>query len=456
MKRVVHLDALLAPVPGDTPSGKNLRYSPTYDAIKEARRAEDPLAQGEWKHEVKTSDWDKVITLAVNALMRETKDLQIAAWLTEALIVTEGFDGLSTGLKILTGFITDYWESVYPLIEEEDLEFRAAPLEFMNEKLPSCIMQIPLTDRSVTPGYSLLTWKESREVGSEADTRNQYGDVDEDKRRKRDELIADGKTSAEEFDRAASLSKTAFYKSLAESITACHEDFRKFDEIVDQYFGSDAPRLAELRGAIEECSRLIMKIYKERKEQEPAPDEPDAAAEENAAAGTGKDREQAASVADGGETAPKSMIPPAGVSSTLLRGAALQQGTDTLEKDLWEEALRLLKTSGLRQALDSLLAASFCAPSVRDRCRCRLLVAKLCLKADRPDLARPIIEELHGLIEELHLERWESPLWIAEVLDTLYLCLTGGEPSDDDLDRARVLFRRLCAMDVTKVISYRK
>jgi type VI secretion system protein ImpA len=102
------------------------------------------------------------------------------------------------------------------------------------------------------------------------------------------------------------------------------------------------------------------------------------------------------------------------------------------------------------------MTASLCAPSVREKNRYRLLMAKLCLKADRPDLARPIIEELHGLIEELHLERWESPLWIAEVLDTLYQCLTKGEPPDDDLDKARGLLRRLCAMDVTQAISYKK
>lgn len=110
----------------------------------------------------------------------------------------------------------------------------------------------------------------------------------------------------------------------------------------------------------------------------------------------------------------------------------------------------------MKNALAQLLAASCASPSERDRNRYRLLMGKLCLLAGRPDLARPILEELAALIEELHLERWESPLWIAEVLEALYQCLTSGEPSDDDRGRAGELFRRICSLDVTKAILYRK
>jgi len=41
------------------------------------------------------------------------------------------------------------------------------------------------------------------------------------------------------------------------------------------------------------------------------------------------------------------------------------------------------------------------------------------------------------------------------VLDVLYQCLTRGEPSEDDLNRAKTLFQRLCTTDVTKAASYK-
>lgn len=152
MKRAIDIDAILSPFPGEKPAGEDLRYSPVYADITEARRAEDPLQLGDSKREIKTADWDKVIAVAVEALTQKTKDLQIAAWLTEAFIKTEGFGGLGTGLKILNGFLRDSWEYVFPQIEDGDLDFRAAPIEFMNEKLWVSVKEIPVTDPSLCLG----------------------------------------------------------------------------------------------------------------------------------------------------------------------------------------------------------------------------------------------------------------------------------------------------------------
>ena len=113
----------------------------------------------------------------------------------------------------------------------------------------------------------------------------------------------------------------------------------------------------------------------------------------------------------------------------------------------------MLKASGINAGLQQLMVASSTAPSVRQRNRYRLLMARLCLEADRPDLALPILEELYALIEEINLERWEAPNWIAEVLEALYKCLTAGRASDDP-SRAETLFRKMCTLDVTKAMIY--
>ena len=42
-------DDILNPIPGDNPSGENLRYAPVYDKIKEARRQDDDAPQGQWQ-----------------------------------------------------------------------------------------------------------------------------------------------------------------------------------------------------------------------------------------------------------------------------------------------------------------------------------------------------------------------------------------------------------------------
>lgn len=436
MKREIDIEAILAPIPGDNPAGEDLRYSPAYDQIKEARRADDLLNRGDWQREIKTADWDTVIATAVDVLINKSKDLQIAAWLTEALVHTEGFSGLAIGLKMLISFLSDYWEHVYPEIEEDDLDFRVGPIEFMNEKLWLAVKQVPLTDKDTTPGYSWLRWQESRQVGYEADIKNQYGDVDENKKRARNASIAEAKITAEDFDAAVARSSKAYYESLAEDLAVCLEEFKQFDDTVDEKFGSEAPRLAELREALEDCERVIMKIFKEKMDLN-AIEEPEQATEEVAAEVNEVEEE---------DTSFKDVLP-------LPANRILDSGS--LETAMWKDALAKLKTSGIKKALGQLFSASCSAPSVREKNRYQLLMAKLCLEAERPDLARPIAEKLNTLIEELQLERWESPVWIADVLDTLYKCLITGKPTNEDMGRARALLQRLCTTDVTKAMSYR-
>src|SRR5207244_13591014 len=107
-------DDLLNPRPGENPSGANLRYDPVYDKIKEARREDDDAPQGEWTHERKVAEWKQVVKLAGEALATKSKDLQLAAWLTEATLRTVGFAGLLAGLTPLQALSENFWDTLYP------------------------------------------------------------------------------------------------------------------------------------------------------------------------------------------------------------------------------------------------------------------------------------------------------------------------------------------------------
>src|SRR4051794_36189018 len=95
------LEELLRPIPGDNPSGKNLRRTAVYDQLKEARRADDPGPQGDWTRAQKAANFNEVERIAVEVLTTQTKDLQIAAWLTEAWLNLRGIQGFTDGLNLL-------------------------------------------------------------------------------------------------------------------------------------------------------------------------------------------------------------------------------------------------------------------------------------------------------------------------------------------------------------------
>jgi type VI secretion system protein ImpA len=255
-------DQLLDPIPGDNPAGVELRYDPLYEKLKEARRADEDIPQGEWQTSLKTADWALVIKLATEALSKKTKDLQIAAWLTEAKLRREGFGGLREGLDLIDGMVERFWTQLYPEIEDGDTEMRAAPLEWLGSALDMAVRMVPI-DRA---GHDLLRYKESRTVPTEADAQ-----ADDDKAAARTEAVAAGKLTPEEFDRGFDGTPKAWYKSLASDLEGALSTLQQVDERAQSQFGSDAPSFGRLREALEEVQRIAAQLLKRKLETDPDP-----------------------------------------------------------------------------------------------------------------------------------------------------------------------------------------
>src|ERR1700761_130010 len=161
---------LLTPIEGENPSGVNLRYDPVIDKIKEARREDIDAPPGAWKTAVKTADFGLVIKLASDVIAKRSKDLQVAVWLVEAHVRREGLPVIGSCFKFVHELLEQFWDTLYPEIEDGDVELRAGPLEWLGQKLDLPIRQAGIT----VNGYSYLAYKESRVVGFEADAAASY------------------------------------------------------------------------------------------------------------------------------------------------------------------------------------------------------------------------------------------------------------------------------------------
>src|ERR1039457_980751 len=122
----IDLDALLRPISEQAPAGRPLRATATYDRIQDALREDLSGAQAEG---VIKADASGAARLASKALTSESKDLNLAVWLTEALVRLEGLGGLRQGLDLIDALIDRFWDSLYPLPEDGDEEMRAGPLQ---------------------------------------------------------------------------------------------------------------------------------------------------------------------------------------------------------------------------------------------------------------------------------------------------------------------------------------
>src|SRR6266550_5703445 len=253
---------LLQPIPGSNPAGTGLRYDPIYDKIKEARREEEDVEQGDWKRTRKVANWPLVVQLASDALATKSKDLQIAAWLTEALLKQEGLGGLRAGLGLLRSLLETFWDRVYPELEDGDTELRAGPLNWVGRYLEAGVRTVALNKA----GHDVLKYKESRTVGYEADAKG-----DEKKQAARNAAISEKKLTAEEFDKAFEATPKGFYKQLVTDLDGCTKAIQELDELGQQKFGGDAPAYSGLSRALEDVQDAARQLLEKRLQTDPDP-----------------------------------------------------------------------------------------------------------------------------------------------------------------------------------------
>jgi type VI secretion system protein ImpA len=262
---VVDIDALLAPISADKPAGESVQYSGVYDEIREARRSDDSLNQGEWKRETKVPYWDEVIEISVRTLGTKTKDLQIAAWLTEALVKMHGFAGLRDGLKVIQGFHEQFWEGLFPEQDEGDLEARANAISWLERQCATAVKQVPITGRStgIECTFNDLEDANSFNVGPDVESSVAA------ERRKR--AAEENKITSEEWMKAKESTPRAFYEIIFADINQSWETFAALDRLVDERFQRQTPGMGSLKNSLDQVRSAVEKIVKEKRELEPDP-----------------------------------------------------------------------------------------------------------------------------------------------------------------------------------------
>lgn len=272
---VIDLRTLLSPISAENPVGEYLRYSGIYDEINEARRADDTLSQGEWQHELKVADYRRVIELAVPALEQETKDLQMAALLSEALIREHGFTGLRDSLRLLAGLQENFWDGLHPEIYEGDMEGRANAISLVDSEGGLAIQRAPITP----DGYTYLDFLDSKKYDYPDDI-NALSTEDAEKAKALEaEAVRLNKVTGDKWEAEIAKSRRAFYEELNVAIQECYEALNGLNGTIEEKFDrNQAPSMRALKKVLDNIKIQTDKILALKREEEP--DETDAADEE--------------------------------------------------------------------------------------------------------------------------------------------------------------------------------
>ena len=249
-----NLEALLAPIPGDLPQGIDLRedftarspYSRLRDARSGARDAEKQL-------EAPAPDapppdpaplWRILHDLGVQMLTEKTKDLETAAWVTEALVRSDGLAGLAAGSRLIAGLADRYWNDIYPLPDDYGMETRVAPITGLNGRdgggsLMGPMYRIVLFSRSDGSAVPLHQYEASAKLET----------IEPAARQQR---IASGTIPFDDIEKDARTIGRASMVKLRADATDALAAWEHMTAILDEKAGPDAPSTSHVRNRVRE------------------------------------------------------------------------------------------------------------------------------------------------------------------------------------------------------------
>jgi len=250
------LELLLQPIREDLPAGPPIRFDPIFTAIRLAREEDDPnLPMGGWERAPKRADWAQIEARCKMTLSTHAKDLQIAAWLTEALARQHGFEGLLRGLLLVEGLLVRFWEDVHPQVDEDgDADARVAPLEWMNRSLAVTIrLHIPVLHQSSEQvgQCSLADWDQmSRDALLSAGQENARRASEQDESRR---------TRADLIDHARTHRRAEAERSL-QQVRHCIAAVLSIASVTEARLGADAPDMSKLRDTLRAVEQVLLQL----------------------------------------------------------------------------------------------------------------------------------------------------------------------------------------------------
>jgi len=106
------IDKILAPKEGDNPCGDDLEYDDRFQSLKALLETSDEENPSKWKTVKKQS----------MELLVESCNIEFLVLYAVSMVATEGYQGLRDGLHVFSKSIEDFWENIYPELDDEEPE----------------------------------------------------------------------------------------------------------------------------------------------------------------------------------------------------------------------------------------------------------------------------------------------------------------------------------------------
>ncbi len=266
---VLDFERLLTPIPGENVAGVDLRadtssiFYEIRETQRQARQIEKPKPFESGGNSTDASaQWKQISELGQKTLAEESKDLQVAAWVIEALARSDGFAGLRDGFRLTRELVERFWDDLYPRPDEEGVTTTVWPLTGLSGEdtegpLIKAIRRIPITAGQEYGPYPLWRLRQADELDL----------AEPDKRQQR--IENDGAITREMFDRSVRETPPEFFRNLLDDITGAKTEFAQLESLLEEKCGEDengfplTPSTAFIRKVVDECLEAALSISKD-------------------------------------------------------------------------------------------------------------------------------------------------------------------------------------------------
>lgn len=250
----IGIETVLAPIAGEAPAGTDPRedFAPLapYRVLRGARgaaRAAERAADSDADPDAGTPpEWRTVRQTALKILSTSAKDIEVAAWLTEALVRSDGLRGLEAGARVVTGLATNFWETgLFPAPDPDDAADRLSAVDGLSGStgdgtLIQPLRKLTLFSRADGSAVPLYKFDASMKLQGEAD------------KAKVAQRIASGVVPFEELEREAKAAGGAVFSALRQQARAALAAWNTMAETLDGLAGADGPSTGRVRAVLEE------------------------------------------------------------------------------------------------------------------------------------------------------------------------------------------------------------
>ena len=251
---IFDIDAALTPIEGDRPGGadprENSSGSAPYYRVKDARNA----ARAEERAAVEAGapipeSWNTVVETGLDLLRDQAKDLEVAAWVTEGLVRTEGFAGLRDGLTLIARLVEDQWDHLFPEPDEDGVETKVSPIAGLNGAGATGTLDRPIRNTVLTNGadeaYSYWHYEQASELEKLTDTSRKAA------------RIEDGAITLEAFRKAIADTPVTTVQDTLVTLGECEAALTRLSNALDAAAGADSPSLTALRELVESIAGCL-------------------------------------------------------------------------------------------------------------------------------------------------------------------------------------------------------